>query len=499
MRLIKLLSISLCLLLAAFLQICPAQAQIKIGTNGSIIAPSSLLELESVNQGLLLPRLPDTVAINLLNPPNGMLIYMTKVPAVGLYVRKVTGWEYLTGSLGGNGNFNSLTVAGTITAGNFRGPLTGNAATATTAVGFSGSLFGDVTGTQVATVVSTVAGFSSGIIGARLTTVGNAVSGNTPNTLVLRGAGGNFTGGVISATEFVGPLTGSITGNAATVTTNANLTGEATSLGNAVTLRNSAVIAKTLTGFVSGTGPLGAGDNILSAIQKLDGNIGLKAPIDNPTFSTKITTPAITLGGTPLTADGSEFNFVDGVTSSIQTQLNSKQGALTNSAGLSGALSDESGTGLAVFQTSPTLVTPALGVATATSINGITITTGTGTLTLAAGSTLATSGANSITLTSTGTTNVTLPPSGTLVAAFSGSVNHDFPATSTLSDITLTVNGASDGDPVSLGIPIGSVVTVGAYYAWVSAVNTVTIRFYSPSGALTADPGNGTFKVKVLK
>lgn len=322
MRPIKLSS----LLLAGFFSLIfagSADAQIKIGTNGATIAPSSLLELESASQGLLLPRLADTVAINLLNPPNGMLIYMTKVPAVGLYVRKVTGWEYLTGSLGGNGNFNSLTVAGTITAGNFRGPLTGNATTATTAVGFSGSLFGDVTGTQVATVVSTVAGFSSGIIGARLTTVGNAVSGNTPNTLVLRGAGGNFTGGVISATEFVGPLTGSITGNAATVTTNANLTGEATSLGNAVTLTNSAVIAKTLTGFVSGSGPLNASDNILSAIQKLDGNISLKAPIDNPSFTTRITTPAITLGGTAITSSASQINYLNQATNRTGTSTSS--------------------------------------------------------------------------------------------------------------------------------------------------------------------------------
>ena len=112
-----------------------ADAQIKIGTNGSIIAPSSLLELESANQGLLLPRLADTAAINALSPPNGMLIYLTKAPAVGLYVRKVTGWEYLTGSLAGNGNFNSLTVAGAVTAGIFRGALAGNASTATTVSG----------------------------------------------------------------------------------------------------------------------------------------------------------------------------------------------------------------------------------------------------------------------------------------------------------------------------------------------------------------------------
>ena len=67
--------------------------------------------------------------------------------------------------------------------------------------------------------------------------------------------------------------------------------------------------------------------------------------------------------------------------------------------------------------TSPSFTTPTLGVASATSINKVAITapTTSATLTLADTSTLATSGAFSITLTSTATTNVTLPTSGTLV------------------------------------------------------------------------------------
>jgi hypothetical protein len=67
-----------------------------------------------------------------------------------------------------------------------------------------------------------------------------------------------------------------------------------------------------------------------------------------------------------------------------------------------------------VFSTSPTLVTPTLGAALATSINGLTITSTTGTLTLDSGSTLATSGAFSTTLTATATTALTLPTAGTL-------------------------------------------------------------------------------------
>jgi hypothetical protein len=44
------------------------------------------------------------------------------------------------------------------------------------------------------------------------------------------------------------------------------------------------------------------------------------------------------------------------------------QTTLVNSAGLAAALSDETGTGLAVFNNSPTLVTPAIGAATGTSV-----------------------------------------------------------------------------------------------------------------------------------
>ena len=77
----------------------------------------------------------------------------------------------------------------------------------------------------------------------------------TPTALV----GTNITG---TATAFT----------ASNVTTNANLTGEATSVGNAVTLTNSAVIGKVITGYVSGAGTVAATDTLLQAIQKLNGN-----------------------------------------------------------------------------------------------------------------------------------------------------------------------------------------------------------------------------------
>jgi hypothetical protein len=65
------------------------------------------------------------------------------------------------------------------------------------------------------------------------------------------------------------------------------------------TLLNSAVIAKVLTGYTSGSGTVASTDNILQAIQKLNGNDGLKAPIASPTFTGTVTIPNGGVFGTP--------------------------------------------------------------------------------------------------------------------------------------------------------------------------------------------------------
>ena len=77
----------------------------------------------------------------------------------------------------------------------------------------------------------------------------------------------------------------------------------------------------------------------------------------------------------------------------------------------------------------------------------------------------------------------------------------DFPSTSkqTASDLTITVNGALNGDAVILGIP-NEAICAGAcgFYAWVSAANTVTVRCWNAtSGGI--NPAAGTFRVSVVK
>lgn len=129
---------------------------------------------------------------------------------------------------------------------------------------------------------------------------------------------GTPTSGV--ATNLTGTASGLTAGN---VTTNANLTGDVTSVGNATTLTNAPVIAKVLTGYSSSGGTISATDSILQAIQKLNGN------------------------------DATNANLTGPITSSGNTT----------------AIAAQTGTGTTfVVDTSPTLVTPNVGIANGTSI-----------------------------------------------------------------------------------------------------------------------------------
>jgi hypothetical protein len=217
----------------------------------------------------------------------------------------------------------------------------------------------------------------------------------TSPTLVTPNLG---TPSTLVGTNITGTAAGLTAGN---VTTNANLTGEVTSIGNEATLTNSAVIGKVLTGYVSGAGTVAATDTIIQAIQKLNANDATNANLTGMVTSVGNATTVVT-----------NANLTGVITSVGNT---TSLGSFT-SAQLATALTDETGSGASVFATSPTLVTPVLGVATATSINKLTITAPTtgATLTIVDGGSLITAGAFSTTLTSTATTNVTLPTTGTL-------------------------------------------------------------------------------------
>ena len=185
-------------------------------------------------------------------------------------------------------------------------------------------------------------------------------------------------------------ITGTASGFTAGAVTNAGLTGEVTTSGLSATLSNSAVIGKVLTGYTSGAGVVAATDTILQAIQKLNGNAGggpaAAGTLTGDTLAAGVVTSSLTTVGT--LANLTVTNPISGsITGNAATATTA--GTVTTNANLTGhitstgnatalgsftslelktALTDETGTGAAVFATSPTLVTPALGAATGTTL-----------------------------------------------------------------------------------------------------------------------------------
>ena len=130
-------------------------------------------------------------------------------------------------------------------------------------------------------------------------------------------------------------------GNASNVATDVAMSGEASIVASgAVTLSNSAVISKVLTGYASGAGTISAADSILSAIQKLNGNQALYLPLAGGTMS-----GAINMGGnqinslaTPsLSSDAATKGYVDAAISGLTWQGPAKAYAASNVALTGGA------------------------------------------------------------------------------------------------------------------------------------------------------------------
>ena len=100
-----------------------SKAQLKIGDNPTSIQKSSILELESSRQGLLLPRLADTASINALNPPDGMIIYLSADNSLRL--RSNGYWKKVADMSAALANWSLTGNSGTNPSNNFIGTIDG--------------------------------------------------------------------------------------------------------------------------------------------------------------------------------------------------------------------------------------------------------------------------------------------------------------------------------------------------------------------------------------
>lgn len=299
----------------------------------------------------------------------------------------------------------------------------------------------------------------------QLTAAGTASLATTLNI-----SGDTGTDGIALLTETLSFVGG--TGITSTVTANSvdfSIDSTVTTLTGTQTLTNKTLTSATLTTPTIGT----AG-----------------ATFNGSTSGTITVAAAAIAGANTLTLPAATDTLVGRATTDTLTNKSISFGSNTitmTSAQLAAALSDETGSGANVFATSPTLVTPVLGVASATSINKVALTApATGaTLTIADGKTLTAS--NTLTFTGTDTSVVAFSSGGTV--AYVANKLSVFAATTSAELAGVISDETGSGSLVFSSSPTLVSPTLGAALA-----TSVT----ATSGSLTVAAASGNNSVNLV-
>jgi hypothetical protein len=200
-------------------------------------------------------------------------------------------------------------------------------------LGLTGTNSGDQT--SIVGITGTTAQFNTALTDGDFATGGGTASGtNTGDQTTITGNAGTATalqtGRTISVSTDATGTSGSFDGtsNATIPLTLATVNSNVGSFGSATQVGTFTVNAKGLVTAASNTSIAIAQSQVTSLVSDL----ALKAPLASPTFTGTVTIPTpFTLGAVSVLPTGTELNFVDGVTSSIQTQLDGKANtALSN-------------------------------------------------------------------------------------------------------------------------------------------------------------------------
>lgn len=328
-----------------------AQGRLTAAATTTIAIPATQITNGTTGSGAVVLATSPTLVTPALGTPSALVGTNITGTAAGLTAGTVTTNANLTGGVTSVGN-----AATVVTNANLTGEATstGNAVTLTNSAVISKVITGFTSGAGTVAATDSILQAIQKLDGNNstnanltgvITSVGNATSiasqtgtgtkfvVDTSPTLITPDLG---TPTALVATNVTGTAAGLTAG---TVTTNANLTGEATSVGNSVTLTNSAVIGKVITGFTSGAGVVAATDTILQAIQKLNGNTaasgsgtvtsvsvvtanGISGTVATPTITPAITLSLTTTGtGTTYVADTSPT-----ITTPVIAQINDASG-----------------------------------------------------------------------------------------------------------------------------------------------------------------------------